>query len=126
MSKDSNSTSIHRDERTSHREVAQQLVGAPDKIRKKWSVQILRRGSLTGPAFIEFKFPTQGGGLSELTVRTVICGTISYSTISQIICRYFQPTWVQRTPHNASSSEASSRQALVRSRYYRIQPGSLI
>jgi hypothetical protein len=69
MSKNSNSTSIHRDERTSHREVAQQLVGAPDKIRKKWSVQILRRGSLTGPAFIEFKFPTQGGGLSELTVR---------------------------------------------------------
>ena len=69
MSKNSNSTSIHRDERTSHREVAQQLVGAPDKIRKKWSVQILRRGSLTGPAFLEFKFPTQGGGLSELTMR---------------------------------------------------------
>ena len=69
MSKKSNSTSVHRDERTSHREVAQQLGGAPDKIRKKWSAQILRRGSLTGPAFLEFKFPTQGGGLSELTVR---------------------------------------------------------
>jgi Domain of unknown function (DUF927) len=69
MSKNSNSTPIHRDERTSRREVAQQFVRAPDKIRKKWSVQILRRGSLTGPAFIEFKFPTQGGGLSELTVR---------------------------------------------------------
>ena len=40
-----------------------------DKIRKQWSARILRHGSLTGPAFIEFKFPTQGGGLSELSVR---------------------------------------------------------
>ena len=40
-----------------------------DKIRRQWSVRILRRGSLTGPAFIEFKFPTQGGGFCELTMR---------------------------------------------------------
>jgi hypothetical protein len=40
-----------------------------DKTRKQWSVRILRHGSLTGPAFIEFKFPTRGGGLSELSVR---------------------------------------------------------
>jgi hypothetical protein len=65
MSRKNKSTSRHRDEPTRHREVAQ----APDKIRKQWSVRILRRGSLTGPTFIEFKFPTQGGGLSELTVR---------------------------------------------------------
>ena len=69
MSRKNKSTSRHCDEPTRHREVARELVGAPDKIRKQWSVRILRHGSLTGPAFIEFKFPTQGGGLSELTVR---------------------------------------------------------
>jgi hypothetical protein len=42
---------------------------ARDKIRKQWSVRILRRGSLIGPAFIEFQFPTQGGGTCELTLR---------------------------------------------------------
>jgi Domain of unknown function (DUF927) len=35
------------------------------KIRGKWSARILRQGSLTGPAFIEFTFPTKGGGMSQ-------------------------------------------------------------
>jgi hypothetical protein len=34
-------------------------------IRAKWSARILRKGSLTGPAFIEFTFPTVGGGTSQ-------------------------------------------------------------
>ena len=68
MSKNNKSRS-RCDELTSHREIAQQSVKAADKIRKRWSARILRRGSLTGPTFLEFKFPTQGGGLSELTVR---------------------------------------------------------
>jgi Domain of unknown function (DUF927) len=54
------SKSRHRGETTSAR---------THKIRKKWSVRILRRGSLTGPAFVEFRFPTQGGGLCELAIR---------------------------------------------------------
>ena len=54
------SKSRHRGETTSAR---------THKIRKKWSVRILRRGSLTGPAFVEFRFPTQGGGLCELATR---------------------------------------------------------
>ena len=107
MSKNSNSTSIHRDERTSHREVAQQLVGAPDKIRKKWSVQILRRGSLTGPAFIEFKFPTQGGGLSELTVRNSDLRHNSSCSINFSDYLPIFPADVGTSGHrrNASSSE---------------------
>jgi Domain of unknown function (DUF927) len=32
-------------------------------------VRILRRGCLNGPAFAEFRFPTQGGGISELAMR---------------------------------------------------------
>ena len=36
------------------------------KIRKQWSARILRQGSLTGPAFIELAFPTEGGGISTL------------------------------------------------------------
>jgi hypothetical protein len=35
------------------------------RIRAKWSARILRQGSLTGPAFIEFTFPTRGGGTSQ-------------------------------------------------------------
>jgi putative DNA primase/helicase len=35
------------------------------RIRAKWSARILRQGSLTGPAFIEFTFPTKGGGTSQ-------------------------------------------------------------
>jgi hypothetical protein len=35
------------------------------KIRAQWSARILRQGSLTGPAFIEFTFPTKGGGTSQ-------------------------------------------------------------
>jgi uncharacterized protein DUF927 len=69
MSRKDKSTSCHCDEPPSRREVAQEPVNTPDKIRKQWSVRILRHGSLTGPTFIEFKFPTEGGGLSELTVR---------------------------------------------------------
>ena len=61
MSNKRNSKLRHRGETTSAR--------AHDKIRKKWSVRILRRGSLTGPAFVEFRFPTQGGRLCELTMR---------------------------------------------------------
>jgi hypothetical protein len=61
MSNKRNSKSRYRGETTSAR--------AHDKIRRKWSVRILRRGSLTGPAFVEFRFPTQGGGLSEVAMR---------------------------------------------------------
>jgi hypothetical protein len=39
--------------------------GKAKKIRAKWSARILRQGSLTGPAFIEFTFPTKGGGTSQ-------------------------------------------------------------
>lgn len=72
MSKRDKSASRHRDEPTSPREVAQGPRMAANKIGKRWSVRILRQGSLTGPTFIEFKFPTQGGGLSELTVRNSV------------------------------------------------------
>jgi hypothetical protein len=36
-----------------------------EKVKAKWSARILRQGSLTGPAFIEFTFPTKGGGVSH-------------------------------------------------------------
>jgi hypothetical protein len=39
------------------------------KRRNPWSVRRYRVGTLTGPAFIEFKFPTEGGGFSRLCVR---------------------------------------------------------
>jgi Domain of unknown function (DUF927) len=35
------------------------------KVRAKWSARILRKGSMTGPAFIEFTFPTRAGGTSQ-------------------------------------------------------------
>jgi Domain of unknown function (DUF927) len=40
--------------------------GARDrgKINHQWSVRRYRVGSLTGPVFVEFKFPTEGGGFS--------------------------------------------------------------
>ncbi len=38
----------------------------PSSKRAKWKARVLRRGSLTGPAFIEFTFPTKGGGESVL------------------------------------------------------------
>jgi hypothetical protein len=61
MSSKRNSKSRYGDETSSLR--------IRDKIRRQWSVRLLRRGSLIGPAFIEFKFPTQGGGFCELTMR---------------------------------------------------------
>jgi hypothetical protein len=39
-----------------------------DKLRDQWSVRRFRAGTLTGPAYIEFKFPTEGGGISRLCV----------------------------------------------------------
>jgi hypothetical protein len=36
-----------------------------ENVTAKWSARILRRGSLSGPAFIEFTFPTEGGGASH-------------------------------------------------------------
>jgi Domain of unknown function (DUF927) len=44
--------------------------GARDrgKINHQWSVRRYRVGSLTGPVFVEFKFPTEGGGFSRLCV----------------------------------------------------------
>ena len=41
------------------------MKAATKKIRAKWSARILRQGSLTGPASIEFTFPTVGGGISQ-------------------------------------------------------------
>ena len=38
------------------------------KRRHQWSVRRYRVGTLTGPAFVEFKFPTEGGGFSRLCV----------------------------------------------------------
>ena len=35
----------------------------------KWRARRLRSGSLSGPAFVEFTFPTEEGGLSKLCVR---------------------------------------------------------
>jgi hypothetical protein len=35
-------------------------------IRAEWSARILRQGSLVGEAFIEFSFPTRGGGQSRI------------------------------------------------------------
>jgi hypothetical protein len=36
--------------------------------RSQWSIRRYRVGTLTGPAYIEFKFPTEGGGMSGLCV----------------------------------------------------------
>jgi hypothetical protein len=36
-------------------------------VRKRWSVRRFRKGSTTGPAFIEFMFPIEGGGAAKLT-----------------------------------------------------------
>jgi hypothetical protein len=38
------------------------------KRHHQWSVRRYRAGTLTGPVFIEFKFPTEGGGFSRLCV----------------------------------------------------------
>jgi Domain of unknown function (DUF927) len=38
------------------------------KRRNPWSVRRYRVGTPTGPAFVEFKFPTEGGGFSRLCV----------------------------------------------------------
>jgi hypothetical protein len=40
--------------------------GAKDNTQSKWSARILRKGSPTGPAFVELVFPTRGGGESRI------------------------------------------------------------
>jgi hypothetical protein len=37
-----------------------------EEVAANWSARVLRAGSLTGPAPIEFAFPTQGDGISHL------------------------------------------------------------
>lgn len=39
-----------------------------DKQQTQWTIRRYRVGTLTGPAYIEFKFPTEGGGTSQLCV----------------------------------------------------------
>lgn len=34
----------------------------------EWSVRIIRAGSPTGPAYIDFRFPTEGGGFGQVQV----------------------------------------------------------
>jgi hypothetical protein len=58
--------SIVDSDRSSHSATAdKEARKAKKEIREKWSVRVLRRGSLTGPAFIEFTFPTKGGAASR-------------------------------------------------------------
>jgi hypothetical protein len=47
--------------------------GKAKKIRAKWSARILRQGSLTGPAFIEFTFPTKGVAQASFGQITATC-----------------------------------------------------
>jgi Domain of unknown function (DUF927) len=39
-----------------------------DRRQDKWRVRRYRMGTLTGPAYVEFKFPTEGGGMSRLCI----------------------------------------------------------
>jgi Domain of unknown function (DUF927) len=39
-----------------------------DDVRRGWSIRRFREGTLRGPAFVEFTFPTEGGGLSRLCI----------------------------------------------------------
>ena len=39
-----------------------------DRDKLLWSTRRFRVGTLTGPAYVEFNFPTEGGGLSRLCV----------------------------------------------------------
>src|ERR1039457_1578054 len=37
-------------------------------IKKKWATRIFREGASTGPAFVEYTFPTQDGAIGHLRV----------------------------------------------------------
>jgi hypothetical protein len=39
-----------------------------DQLQNQWTIRRYRVGTLTGPAYVEFKFPTEGGGTSRLCV----------------------------------------------------------
>jgi hypothetical protein len=65
MKNTKHSISRHKSRSARHPSSSDRKARKARRIRAKWSARILRQGSLTGPAFIEFTFPTKGGGTSQ-------------------------------------------------------------
>lgn len=60
--------SSHKDGKFHRKLRDRRKAGKHSKRENQWTIRRYRVGTLSGPAYVEFKFPTEGGGTSQLCV----------------------------------------------------------